>query len=155
MKIIVTLCFLIGFGITSTFGISQSTLRLIDQKSSLNLKKTFKEKPLIINFWATWCGNCLEEMNFLNQELKALNKDVTVLSISIDSSQKFNHAKLLMKQYKLPFILVNDSNKEIYKRFASPPVPFTLIQYKDVTLYQSSGFNQATKEKIKNVLQNL
>ena len=29
--------------------------------------KTFQGKPLLINFWATWCSPCIEEMPLLNQ----------------------------------------------------------------------------------------
>lgn len=35
-------------------------------QQQVNLKQ-FKGKPLVINFWATWCGVCLKKMGALNR----------------------------------------------------------------------------------------
>jgi len=40
-------------------------------------------KPLLINFWATWCGPCLREIPML-KELQAARPDVQVVGIAID-----------------------------------------------------------------------
>jgi len=40
-------------------------------------------KPLLINFWATWCGPCLREIPML-KELQASRPDVQVVGIAID-----------------------------------------------------------------------
>ena len=40
-------------------------------------------KPLLINFWATWCGPCLREIPML-KELQTARPDVQVVGIAID-----------------------------------------------------------------------
>jgi thiol-disulfide isomerase/thioredoxin len=40
-------------------------------------------KPLLINFWATWCGPCLREIPML-KELQARRPDVQVVGIAVD-----------------------------------------------------------------------
>jgi thiol-disulfide isomerase/thioredoxin len=40
-------------------------------------------KPLLINFWATWCGPCLREIPML-KELQAARPDLQVVGIAID-----------------------------------------------------------------------
>jgi len=40
-------------------------------------------KPLLINFWATWCGPCLREIPML-KELQASRPDLQVVGIAID-----------------------------------------------------------------------
>ena len=55
------------------------------KKVSLN---QFKGKPILINFWATWCGPCKEElpsMQRLHDDSKS-NGDIQILAISIDRS---------------------------------------------------------------------
>lgn len=40
-------------------------------------------KPLLINFWATWCGPCLREIPML-KDLQAARPDLQVVGIAID-----------------------------------------------------------------------
>jgi thiol-disulfide isomerase/thioredoxin len=40
-------------------------------------------KPLLINFWATWCGPCLREIPML-KELQTARPDLQVIGIAID-----------------------------------------------------------------------
>ena len=60
-------------------------------------------KPLLINFWATWCGPCLREIPML-KELQASHSDLQVVGIAIDkpdlvakfaAEQQFNYAILV------------------------------------------------------------
>ncbi len=45
----------------------------------------FAGRPLLINFWATWCAPCIAELPALSRAAKALAGDeVTVLLVSID-----------------------------------------------------------------------
>jgi thiol-disulfide isomerase/thioredoxin len=60
-------------------------------------------KPLLINFWATWCGPCLREIPML-KELQAARPDLQVVGIAIDkpdlvakfaADAQFNYAILI------------------------------------------------------------
>jgi thiol-disulfide isomerase/thioredoxin len=60
-------------------------------------------KPLLINFWATWCGPCLREIPML-KELQAARPDLQVVGIAIDKPElvtkfaadmQFNYAILI------------------------------------------------------------
>ena len=45
--------------------------------------KSWPGKPLLINFWATWCGPCLREIPML-KELQTTRPDLQVVGIAID-----------------------------------------------------------------------
>ena len=60
-------------------------------------------KPLLINFWATWCGPCLREIPML-KDLQAARPDLQVVGIAIDKPElvtkfagdmQFNYAILM------------------------------------------------------------
>ena len=45
-------------------------------------------KPLIVNFWASWCGPCLKELPHFKQINKKYGGDVTFLLISEENPEK-------------------------------------------------------------------
>lgn len=45
----------------------------------------FRGKTLIIHYWATWCGSCMDELDSLSQRLNAIDKDkYAILFVSLD-----------------------------------------------------------------------
>lgn len=55
----------------------------------LNLKSKFKDKALVIDFWATWCSPCLHDMPF-SKKLHEANKDLPVEYIYICTNNNSN-----------------------------------------------------------------
>jgi thiol-disulfide isomerase/thioredoxin len=48
--------------------------------------KTLAGKPMLINFWATWCGPCLREIPML-KEMQAARPDIQIVGIAIDKRE--------------------------------------------------------------------
>ncbi len=48
--------------------------------------KSWPGKPLLINFWATWCGPCLREIPML-KELQTARPDLQVVGIAIEKPE--------------------------------------------------------------------
>lgn len=55
---------------------------LKDQYGKEHNLENYKGKVVFINFWATWCGYCVEEMPYLEKLAKAYPNDVVVLGIA-------------------------------------------------------------------------
>ncbi len=45
---------------------------------------SYKGKPLLINFWATWCPPCVEEMPLIDAFFKQNKSNVQVLGLAVD-----------------------------------------------------------------------
>ncbi len=75
-----------------------------NKKVSLN---DYKSNIVIINFWATWCAPCKEEMPYLNQlKLKPKFKDIEIIPINI-ADEKLKKSKEFFKE-------LNINNLEIF-----------------------------------------
>lgn len=48
--------------------------------------KSWPGKPMLINFWATWCGPCLREIPML-KELQAARSDLQIVGIAIEKPE--------------------------------------------------------------------
>lgn len=59
---------------------------LPDSQGAPAMMSQWKGRPLVLNFWATWCAPCVEEMPELTALQKELqSKNIQILGIGIDS----------------------------------------------------------------------
>ncbi|MEW5852609.1 MAG: TlpA disulfide reductase family protein [Myxococcota bacterium] len=45
----------------------------------------YRGRPLLLNFWATWCGPCVSEIPELNRAHEALGKEVNIVGVMVMS----------------------------------------------------------------------
>ncbi len=59
-------------------------LKLHDLKGAPHSLEEYRGKPVLLNFWATWCVPCAAEMPLLNEMQKQYQGKVTFIAASID-----------------------------------------------------------------------
>lgn len=89
----------------------------------------WKGKPLVVNFWATWCAPCVEEMPEL-QELHAelSTKGMQVIGIGIDTAE--NIAAFGSKLgIDYPLLVGGPAATEMTRRFGNKAggLPYTVL----------------------------
>ena len=101
------------------------------KKEQINLKD-FKGKLILLNFWATWCAPCKEEMPSLDLLDKKANLDnlkIFPINIGQESEEKainfFNDLKI--KNLDTYF----DSPITLAKKFSLRGIPTTILLNKD------------------------
>jgi cytochrome c biogenesis protein CcmG, thiol:disulfide interchange protein DsbE len=86
----------------------------IDGGSPMVLEGTLtsmRGKPVVVNFWATWCDPCREEMPFIVDAANEFSDEVHFLGVNVQDNAAA--AKEFAKDYKMRFRSVSDPNREI------------------------------------------
>ncbi len=79
------------------------------QKVNLN---EWKGKKLVVSFYASWCGNCLEELEIINKIKNTELQDVEIICITDEPIEKLTSFKS-KKGYPFTFLKLNKSFADI------------------------------------------
>ncbi len=98
---------------------------LIDGKPfSLN---NYKGKVVLVNFWASWCEPCREEMPAIESFLrKNKAKGFEVLAITVDKPADLENAKQIMRNYSFLFSERRQIDYSAYGRIWRLPSSFII-----------------------------
>ena len=107
-----------------------ATIRLPDTNGDMLSLSDYGGKVVFLNFWATWCGPCRQEIPKLT-ELKTLHEeyDFELLGINIDEDP--NKALRLAKKLSVNFPILFDQAKQVSKTYSIDAMPMTILIDRD------------------------
>jgi len=97
------------------------------QSVSLN---DFKGKPVLINFWASWCGPCVYEMPFLQQIYEEWSDRGLVL-LAINVGESSSTIEKFMQEHNLSLSVLLDTKKIVAREYNIMAYPTTFFIDKD------------------------
>lgn len=89
--------------------------------------RKLKGKIIFLNFWATWCGPCKQEMSSLealHQRFKGRN--FVLVTISVDY-EDMEHVRDFIQKHHYTFPVLLDSKGEVLDLFDIKGVPTTIL----------------------------
>ena len=102
---------------------------LPDPKGATVAMNQWKGRPLVLNFWATWCAPCVEEMpelTALQNEVQA--KNIQILGIGIDSPANIS---AFADKYRIgyPLYVAGIDGSELSRQLGNQAggLPFTVV----------------------------
>lgn len=88
--------------------------------------KNFGGKVLVLNFWATWCPPCVQEMPSLNEFQKMMaSQGVVVLGVSVDHNDQLY--RNMLKKFEVAFPTVRDPDENYSYLYGTYKVPESYI----------------------------
>ena len=102
---------------------------------------------VILNFWATWCGPCRQEMPLLDEiYLRYRRAGLVLLSINIDqdSDEAAEMAQTLEVSYPVLFVVRN----EVARAYQTGTMPLTVLIDREGTVrYVSEGYKPGYEQR--------
>jgi len=87
-------------------------------------------KPVLINFWATWCPPCRSEMPYIQKIYEEWSdQGLEVLAINIGESS--SKAEEFMQSYNLSFTVLLDTKQDVAQKYNITGIPTTFFIDKD------------------------
>jgi cytochrome c biogenesis protein CcmG, thiol:disulfide interchange protein DsbE len=86
----------------------------------------FRGQIVVLNFWATWCPPCVEEMpSLVEMQRRMKAKGVTVVAVSIDEDEGAYRA--FLKQHGVDLLTVRDPAQKTPALYGTRGWPETFI----------------------------
>lgn len=110
---------------------------------------------VLINFWASWCGPCREEMPLLN----ALHKKYeplgfTVLGVNVE--EKADNARGFLNDFPVDFPVLLDNKNQVSKLYNVVAMPTTVVVDRDGNMrFLHKGYKPGDEDKYRKMVKKL
>lgn len=92
----------------------------------------YRGQTLVVNFWGSWCGPCVEEMPDLQRVHTSLGDDVTFVGVNIRDED--DEARAMVESTGVTYDLLVDTDGALTRALDVVTAPVTLIVLPDGTI---------------------
>ena len=120
----------------------------LKSSSGENLRLSeYRGDGVMINFWATWCGPCRQEMPLLDELYSRYGRvGFSLLGVNIDDNS--SKAMDMVSELGVSFPVLFDSRKEVSKLYEVGAMPVTVLIDREGTVrYVHLGYKPGYEEK--------
>ena len=99
---------------------------LMDLNETVHTLEDYKGKPLIVNFWATWCPPCIEEMPSLERAWQQIEAE-GIAMIGVNVGEDFETVFSFTAQMDVSFPLLLDTDTQLTGAWPMTGLPTTYV----------------------------
>lgn len=86
-----------------------------------------REKPLVVNFWASWCPPCQDEAPDLQKVYEKFGDKVDFYSVNLAQSDKLQDAKRFIETNRLTFPVLLDKDGAVADKYKFVFIPTSYL----------------------------
>lgn len=121
---------------------------LRDMNEKIKELDDYRGKPIIINFWATWCPPCRDELPSMNRAWKKI-KDEGIQMLAIDIGEDEEAISSFTKNYPIDFTILLDESSEEISNWSIRGLPTTFVlDPQGHVIYRAVGGREWDNKKI-------
>src|SRR5262245_39811160 len=115
----------------------------------------YQGQVVMINFWASWCGPCREEMPLLDQMYKRYSSlGFTLIGVNVDADSKDAEAWLAKTPVSFPVLF--DRESKVTKLYDVSAMPSTIfVDRKGTVRYLHRGYKKGDESEYLNQIRAL
>lgn len=134
-------------------GKSLPSIKLKDLSGKMVDISQFKNdgKPIIINFWATWCKPCKAELNAIAEEYEDWQDEtgVTLIAVSIDDARSTGRVEPYVNGQGWEYEILLDPNGDLKRAMNVNNVPHTfLLDGNGKIVWQHNNYAAGDEEEL-------
>jgi peroxiredoxin len=153
-RILLTVCLLIGVGVSSAGQkASDFALRSVSD-GNIRLSEYYGD-VVMLNFWATWCGPCRQELPVLEELQKKFKRaGFTVLAVNVDTPDV--DVADYLSEFQLSFPVLLDQSHEVVKKYNIRAMPGSVFLSRDGEIrHVHLGYKDGDQRKYEQIIEAL
>ncbi|MCO6413147.1 MAG: TlpA family protein disulfide reductase [Thiogranum sp.] len=129
----------------------------LSSNSGHNLRLSeFRGEVVMINFWASWCGPCRQEMPVLD-ELYSQYQPMGFTILGVNVEEDSSKAKALLDEIPVTFPVLFDTQSKVSKLYDVVAMPSTILVDRDGNIRYlhhgyKPGYEQAYQEQVRTLI---
>jgi len=141
---------------TLTIGDVVPDFRAIDLNGDYFFYNDYRSNVVLLNFSATWCAYCLEELPYLEKLNKKYRDQGLIIVTVFQDYQNIDLIKEIIDKNNISYLVVTDEKGKISKLFGVVALPFSvIIDRNSVIRYSYIGFVAQDIERYECTIRNL
>lgn len=129
-----------------------ATVWTLDGKKT-DLAHYIGKGPVLLEFWATWCGNCKELEPQLLQLVKKYSSKVTFVDVAVSVNQSPERVRRYVEKYHYTHTMLYDTNGDATTAYDVPATSYVVVLDKaGKVVYTGLGPEQDLEKAIEKAL---